>query len=138
MEKEQTQDSAQKERNEENTEIREMGTLDLGNGHSKHGIQLLTIIGEIEGHEAVSGNTKATKYEHLLPRLAEAEEDDKTEGVLILLNTLGGDVEAGLAIAEMIASLSKRRFLLYLAAAIRSAVRLQFQRIILSLFQQVQ
>ena len=62
MEKEQTQDSAQKERNEENTEIREMGTLDLGNGHSKHGIQLLTIIGEIEGHEAVSGNTKATKY----------------------------------------------------------------------------
>ena len=107
MEKEQTQDSAQKERNEENTEIREMGTLDLGNGHSKHGIQLLTIIGEIEGHEAVSGNTKATKYEHLLPRLAEAEEDDKTEGVLVLLNTLGGDVEAGLAIAEMIASLSK-------------------------------
>lgn len=107
MEKEQTQDSAQQERNEENTEIREMGTLDLGNGHSKHGIQLLTIIGEIEGHEAVSGNTKATKYEHLLPRLAEAEEDDKTEGVLVLLNTLGGDVEAGLAIAEMIASLSK-------------------------------
>lgn len=107
MEKEQTQDSAQKERNEENTEIREMGTLDLGNGHSKHRIQLLTIIGEIEGHEAVSGNTKATKYEHLLPRLAEAEEDDKTEGVLVLLNTLGGDVEAGLAIAEMIASLSK-------------------------------
>lgn len=100
-------DSAQKERNEENTEIRETGTLDLGNGHSKYGIQLLTIIGEIEGHEAVSGNTKATKYEHLLPRLAEAEEDDKTEGVLILLNTLGGDVEAGLAIAEMIASLSK-------------------------------
>lgn len=107
MEKEQTKDSAQRERNDENTEIREMGTLDLGNGHSKHGIQLLTIIGEIEGHEAVSGNTKATKYEHLLPRLAEAEEDDRTEGVLILLNTLGGDVEAGLAIAEMIASLSK-------------------------------
>ena len=107
MEKEQTQDSAQKERNEENTEIREMGTLDLGNGHSKHGIQLLTIIGEIEGHEAVSGNTKATKYEHLLPRLAEAEEDDKTEGVLILLNTLGGDVEAGLAIAELVAGMQK-------------------------------
>ena len=107
MENEQTQDSAQKERNEENEEIRETGTLDLGNGHSKHGIQLLTIIGEIEGHETVSGNTKATKYEHLLPRLAAAEEDEDTEGVLILLNTLGGDVEAGLAIAEMIASLSK-------------------------------
>ena len=107
MEDRESQVDSQKERNEENTEIKEMGTLDLGNGHSKHGIQLLTIIGEIEGHEAVSGNTKATKYEHLLPRLAEAEEDDRTEGVLILLNTLGGDVEAGLAIAEMIASLSK-------------------------------
>ena len=107
MEDRASQEDSQKERNEENTEIREMGTLDLGNGHSRHGIQLLTIIGEIEGHEAVSGNTKATKYEHLLPRLAEAEEDDRTEGVLILLNTLGGDVEAGLAIAEMIASLSK-------------------------------
>ena len=107
MEDRASQGDSQKERNEENTEIREMGTLDLGNGHSRHGIQLLTIIGEIEGHEAVSGNTKATKYEHLLPRLAEAEEDDRTEGVLILLNTLGGDVEAGLAIAEMIASLSK-------------------------------
>ena len=101
MEDRASREDSQKERNEENTEIREMGTLDLGNGHSRHGIQLLTIIGEIEGHEAVSGNTKATKYEHLLPRLAEAEEDDRTEGVLILLNTLGGDVEAGLAIAEM-------------------------------------
>ena len=100
-------EDAQKKRNDENEEIKETGTLDLGNGHSRHGIQLLTIIGEIEGHEAVSGNTKATNYEHLLPRLAEAEEDDNTEGILILLNTLGGDVEAGLAIAEMIASLSK-------------------------------
>ena len=54
-----------------------------------------------------SGNTKATKYEHLIPRLAEVEDDDEVDGVLILLNTLGGDVEAGLAIAEMIASLSK-------------------------------
>ena len=68
---------------------------------------MLTIIGEIEGHEAVSGNTKATKYEHLLPLLAEIEDNDEIEGLLILLNTLGGDVEAGLSIAEMIASLSK-------------------------------
>ena len=97
----------QKQRNDENEEIRETGSLDLGSGKSRFGIQLLTIIGEIEGHEAVSGNTKATKYEHLLPKLAQAEEDDETEGILILLNTLGGDVEAGLAIAEMIASLSK-------------------------------
>ena len=72
MEKEQGRDSSQEERNEENAEIREMGTLELEDGHSKHGIQLLTIIGEIEGHEGVSGNTKATKYEHLLPRLAAA------------------------------------------------------------------
>ena len=107
MEDRASQEDSQKERNEENTEIREMGTLDLGNGHSRHGIQLLTIIGEIEGHEAVSGNTKATKYEHLLPRLAEAEEDDRTEGVLILLNTLGGDVEAGLALSELVAGISK-------------------------------
>ena len=101
---EQTQDQ---KREWENNEIREMGTLKLKEKDGKHNIQLLTIIGEIEGHEAVSGNTKATKYEHLLPRLAEIEADEETEGVLILLNTLGGDVEAGLAIAEMIASLSK-------------------------------
>ena len=69
--------------------------------------KLLTVIGEIEGHEAVSGNAKATKYEHLLPLLAEVEDSDEIEGLLILLNTLGGDVEAGLSIAEMIASLSK-------------------------------
>lgn len=100
-------EEAQNERNQENEEIKEMGTLDLAKKSGRHGIKLLTIIGEIEGHEVVSGNTKATKYEHLLPRLARAEEDDNVEGVLILLNTLGGDVEAGLAIAEMIASLSK-------------------------------
>lgn len=91
----------------ENEQIKEMGALELGAGRRKHRIQLLTIIGEIEGHEAVSGNTKATKYEHLLPKLAEIEDDEEIEGVLILLNTMGGDVEAGLAIAEMIASLSK-------------------------------
>lgn len=89
-----------------NNEIKETGTLQLENGKGHH-IQLLTIIGEIEGHEAVSGNTKATKYEHFLPKLAEVEDSEEIDGVLILLNTLGGDVEAGLAIAEMIASLSK-------------------------------
>lgn len=89
-----------------NNEIKETGTLQLENGKGHH-IQLLTIIGEIEGHEAVSGNTKTTKYEHLLPKLAEVEDSEEIDGVLILLNTLGGDVEAGLAIAEMIASLSK-------------------------------
>ncbi len=81
--------------------------MNLNENKEKHKIKLLTIIGEVEGHEAVSGNTKATKYEHLLPMLAEVEDSEEIEGLLILLNTLGGDVEAGLSIAEMIASLSK-------------------------------
>nr|WP_296262922.1 ATP-dependent Clp protease proteolytic subunit [uncultured Merdimonas sp.] len=93
---------------EENREqIKETGSLDLGQGEEKHHIRLLTIIGEIEGHEAVAGSTKATKYEHILPMLAEVEDSDKIDGLLILLNTMGGDIEAGLSIAEMIASLSK-------------------------------
>lgn len=92
---------------EKKEEIRETGSLDLREEKGGHRIKLLTIIGEIEGHEAVAGNTKATKYEHLLPMLAEVEDSREIDGVLILLNTLGGDVEAGLSIAEMIASLSK-------------------------------
>ena len=70
-------------------------------------IQLLTIIGEVEGHEALGERSKTTKYEQILPQLAMWENDDNVEGVLILLHTVGGDVEAGLAIAEMIASISK-------------------------------
>lgn len=88
-------------------EIKETGSADLDGNKNHHKIKLLTIIGEIEGHEAVSGNSKSTKYEHLLPMLAEVEDNDEIEGLLILLHTLGGDVEAGLSIAEMIASLSK-------------------------------
>ena len=70
-------------------------------------IFLLSITGEVEGHEALSERAKTTKYEHILPKLAMVEDDDEVDGLLILLNTVGGDVEAGLAIAEMIASLSK-------------------------------
>ena len=70
-------------------------------------IFLLSITGEVEGHEALSERAKTTKYEHILPKLAMVEDDDEVVGLLILLNTVGGDVEAGLAIAEMIASLSK-------------------------------
>lgn len=92
---------------EKQEEIKETGSLELTNSKKKHTIKVFTIIGEIEGHEAVSGNTKATKYDHLLPQLAEVEESDEIQGVLFLINTLGGDVEAGLAIAEMIASISK-------------------------------
>lgn len=70
-------------------------------------IEVITIIGEIEGHENLSSTSKTTKYEHILPRLAEIELNDSVKGVLFLLNTMGGDVEAGLAIAEMISSMSK-------------------------------
>ena len=90
---------------EKEEKIKELGTLELNK--NKHRVKLLTIIGEIEGHDAVSGNTKATKYEHILPMLADVEDNEDIDGVLILLNTMGGDVEAGLSIAEMIASLSK-------------------------------
>lgn len=72
-----------------------------------NGIFLLSIIGEVEGHETLGNSAKATKYEHIIPKLAMIENDDSIQGILILLNTLGGDVEAGLAIAEVIASLSK-------------------------------
>ena len=94
--------------NQENKdEIKDTGSVELENNKRKHKIKVFTIVGEIEGHEASSSNTKATKYEHLLPMLAEVEENEDIDGVLFLLNTMGGDVEAGLAIAEMIASLSK-------------------------------
>ena len=92
---------------EKRNEMKETGSMKLDSNNRKHNVRLLTIIGEIEGHEAVSGNTKATKYEHLLPMLAEVEDSEEIDGLLILLNTMGGDVEAGLSIAEMIASLSK-------------------------------
>ena len=88
-------------------EIKETGTIELTDKKQNHTIKVFTIIGEIEGHEASSQNTKSTKYDHLLPQLAEVEENEEIQGALFLLNTLGGDVEAGLAIAEMIASLSK-------------------------------
>ena len=70
-------------------------------------IRILTIIGEVEGHENLGNNSKTTKYEHVIPLLAAAEEDRNVHGLLLLINTVGGDVESGLAIAEMIASLSK-------------------------------
>lgn len=91
---------------EEKEELKEFGQAVLAKD-TKHPILLLTIIGEIEGHEAAPEKNKSTRYDHVLPRLAEFEEDDQYEGLLVLLNTQGGDVDAGLAIAEMIATLSK-------------------------------
>jgi ATP-dependent protease ClpP protease subunit len=95
------------EQNEKNKEIEEFGQTLLAADREHTGIHLLSIIGEIEGHECLSSTSKTTKYEHVLPKLAEAEDDNRVEGVLLLLNTMGGDVESGLAIAEMVASLSK-------------------------------
>lgn len=92
---------------EENQQIRDLGQAMLEENEKKYHIQLLTIIGEVEGHECLPNNSKTTKYEHILPKLAVIEDSRETDGLLILLNTVGGDVEAGLAIAEMIASLSK-------------------------------
>ena len=74
--------------------------------YGKYVIHCLTIIGQIEGHYILPSQNKTTKYEHVLPKLALIEDDEEIEGLLILLNTVGGDVEAGMAIAEMIASLS--------------------------------
>lgn len=97
----------QQKRQEDNEQIREYGQVVLKENRSKHQIYLLSIIGEIEGHEHSPGNVKTTKYEHVLPQLAMAEDNAEIDGILVLLNTMGGDVEAGLAIAEMIASCSK-------------------------------
>ncbi len=91
------------EKHEENTEFpADNGLLAAG-----HGIQALSIIGQIEGHYILPEQNKTTKYEHILPLLVAAEQDDETKGLLVLINTVGGDVEAGLAIAEMIAGMSK-------------------------------
>jgi ATP-dependent protease ClpP protease subunit len=87
--------------------ISEYGQTVLENGNREHKIHLLSIIGEIEGHECLPQHNKTTKYEHVLPQLAAIEDSTEIDGLLILINTVGGDVEAGLAIAEMIASLSK-------------------------------
>lgn len=91
---------------EQNEQIREMGQVVLDANPKKYRVELLSIIGEVEGHESAPSHTKTTKYEHVLPKLAMVEDDESVDGLLILLNTVGGDVEAGLAIAEMIASLS--------------------------------
>jgi ATP-dependent protease ClpP protease subunit len=83
--------------------IKQTGSVRSQN--AKHLIHCLNIIGQIEGHDVLSSQTKTTKYEHILPALVAIEQDRSIEGLLILLNTVGGDVEAGLAIAEMIAGM---------------------------------
>lgn len=100
-------DDLQKRQQAIGERIEKEGQVLLDQNGKKHKIHLLSIIGEIEGHEIASPQTKTTKYEHILPGLAAIEDSDDIDGILVLLNTVGGDVEAGLAIAEMIASLTK-------------------------------
>lgn len=86
-------------------EIKELGSVTAQTPQRM--IQCLTIIGQVEGHQVMPEDTKTTKYEHVMPLLAAVEESEEIKGLLILLNTVGGDVEAGLGIAELIAGMKK-------------------------------
>lgn len=89
---------------------RQQQIVDMGSSTIRTGdgaIHTLTIVGQIEGHQEAPSGAKTTKYEHVLPLLTAVEETDEVDGLLILLNTMGGDIEAGLAIAEMIAGMKK-------------------------------
>ena len=110
--------------NEKNTQQTKMDQIvELGSDitKSKKGnIYTLTIIGQVEGHQVAPETVKTTKYEHVLPLLAGIEESDDIDGLLLLLNTVGGDIEAGLAIAEMIAGMKKPTVSLVWVVAILS------------------
>ena len=95
----------QEEQQEARREMGEFGTSVIRTERGT--IHTLTIIGQVEGHQLLPPTVKTTKYEHILPLLAMVEESDDVDGLLILLNTVGGDIEAGLCIAEMIAGMSK-------------------------------
>jgi len=86
--------------------IRELGLLTTGTNFESD-IQYINIIGSVEGHTVLPADSKATKYEHLIPQLLAVEENPDLKGLMVILNTVGGDVEAGLALAEMISTLSK-------------------------------
>ena len=101
MSQKQNQDSG----NQELEQIKQLGS-DVTKS-SKGNIYTLTIIGQVEGHQVAPDTVKTTKYEHVLPLLAGIEESEDIDGLLLLLNTVGGDIEAGLAIAEMIAGMKK-------------------------------
>ena len=98
----QNQDNKREQEEHQDKRIEQTGQLTLNENKEKQNIHLISIIGEIEGHDNLSGNSKTTKYEHILPQLAAIEDSSEIQGVLVLLNTMGGDVEAGLAIAEML------------------------------------
>ena len=99
-----------REKNEEKAAVPVQPIIDMGSTvvkNSRGTIHCLTIVGQVEGHTLLPDNLKSTKYEHVLPLLAALEQNEQVDGVLLLLNTVGGDIEAGLAIAELIAGLTK-------------------------------
>jgi len=102
----------EKEEEEKIEDIKNMGIPNIPD--SKNNIQFISIIGEIEGHSIASNDKKATKYEHIIPILIASQQDPKIEGVFIILNTVGGDVEAGLALSELINSVDKPKISLVL------------------------
>lgn len=85
--------------------MEETGAVTTDDG--RHRIHCMTIVGQIEGHYVLPAETKSTKYEHMIPQLVAVDEDPKIEGLLLLLNTIGGDIEAGLALAELISGMKK-------------------------------
>ena len=98
-------DTSAEQHRMEKEDIEDLGTVTLSRGG--HVIHCLTVIGQIEGHTEAPQGQKTTKYEHVIPQLVAVQEDPRIEGLLVLLNTVGGDVETGLALAELIASISK-------------------------------
>ena len=99
------QNQEQNQNDERQQTIEDLGSTVI---RTKRGtIHTLTIVGQIEGHQVLDASTKTTKYEHVLPLLAAVEESDDVDGLLVLLNTVGGDIEAGLAIAELISGMKK-------------------------------
>ena len=98
------------EENQDKLSQQEQQAIDLGAATTRTSqgtIYTLTIVGQIEGHQVLPETVKTTKYEHVLPLLAAVEESEDIDGLLLLLNTVGGDIEAGLAIAELIAGMKK-------------------------------
>lgn len=109
MSEEKEKDKANGEKSDDTSTtdiIKELGILASGNNF-KSDIQYINIIGSIEGHTVLPQDTKSTKYEHLIPELIAVEENPEIKGLLLILNTVGGDVEAGLALSELVAGLSK-------------------------------
>lgn len=92
-------------KNPELQNIRELGQIQIP--EPAENVYCLTVVGQIEGHQILPAQSKATKYEHVIPQLVAVEQNPKIEGILLILNTAGGDVEAGLAISELVSSLSK-------------------------------